>query len=181
MTAFHFAKHWNSEDDLAIEDWFRIGMARNVPAPLPMPVGRHLNLGAGNKQIGQAIPLDLEHGWDANKELIPCADETVAGIWANHFLEHVKNPVAVLRECERVLEVGGVLNVVLPHAMSQLKAADITHEWNHNFTEETWRHLIGNQYFTAPTGTAWALRVHTCFIMGVSWANLALFTQLVKQ
>jgi SAM-dependent methyltransferase len=178
--SFRFAATWDSEAELPIESWFRIGMVREVPAPLPMPVGVHLNLGAGNKKIGDAIPYDLEHGWNANTERIPHEPESVAGIWANHFLEHVAYPVTVLRECERVLEIGGVLNVVVPHAMSQLYAADLTHPYNHHFTEETWRHLIGNRYFTAPTGTHWDLYVHTCFIMGISWANLALFTQLVK-
>lgn len=178
--SFQFARDWDNEDQLPLESWFEIGMVREVKAPLSMPEGVHLNLGAGNKQIGDAIPYDLEHGWDANTQSIPHANESVAGIWMNHFIEHVKSPVIVLRECERVLQVGGVLNIVVPHAMSQLYAADMTHPYNHMFTEETWRHLINNRYFTAPTGTEWELRVRTCFIMGITWANLALFTQLIK-
>lgn len=177
LDADRYAKYHQEQDGLTIAQWMRIAWAREVPTPLPMPAGTTLNLGAGYRNIGSSIPLDLEHGWDANNEPLDMRYEpgSIAGIWAHGFFEHVRNPIAVLRGCEAVLEPGGVLNIVVPHGLSDMWAEDLTHE--KRFTEDTFRNLFGNPYYDAGD---WAFDIHTCFIMGVAWRNLALFTQLVK-
>ena len=141
-----------------------------------------LNLGAGKRHIGQAQPLDLEHGWDADTNAIPWRTASVFGIWAVGFFEHLERPVKALAECQRVLRPGGIINIVTPHALSDCFAKDLYH--HHGFTEETWQNLFDNPYYDNAYpdggGVEWKLKVHACFIMGVEWRNLALFTQLVK-
>lgn len=168
---------------MTIQEMFQLAADRYIPDLKPMPPGRHLNLGQGYRQIGDAQPLDLEHGWDADKMQIPAQPETITGIWANGFFEHVENPVAVLRECQRVLVPGGILNIVVPHGLSDLWAEDVTHV--KQFTEASWRNLFRNAYYdtTQGDGTAgapWLFNVHCSFIMGVVWRNLLLFTQLIR-
>lgn len=186
-----FSRQLDEHADMTTADWFKVAWAREIPEPLPvpMPVGDRedpewlptLNLGAGFRHIGGSVPLDYESGWDADTMPIPYKDSSIAGIWAHGFFEHVKDPRAVLAECQRVLVTGGVLNIVVPHGLSDLYVEDIDHK--HPFSEETWRNIFSNPYYdaTAKTGVPWQLEIHTCFIMGVVWRNLALFTQLVKK
>lgn len=44
-----------------------------------------LNVGAGNKNIRDSIPLDYPE-WNADKDKIPYADESIVGIHCYHFL-----------------------------------------------------------------------------------------------
>jgi DNA modification methylase len=120
--ADEFARQWDNTWALDIEDWFMIARARHIPLPLPMPCGNHINLGAGFRAIGDSVPFDRERGWDADREPLPYADGSVAGIWAHAFLGYVLDPLAVLVECQRVLGPGGVMNIVEPHGLSDLCA-----------------------------------------------------------
>lgn len=174
---FEFEHNWDNIKPPYIEDWFHIGLARHIDPPLGMPPGVHLDLGAGNREIGDSIAIDLEHGFDLNEDDIPFGSESVAGIWANQFFEHLDNPIHCLRECERVLAVGGVLNIVVPHAMSEMYQEELTHK--SKFAEGIWYKLLEKDYHWSREGE-WNLRVHTCFIMGILWRNLCMFTQLVK-
>ena len=164
--------------NLLYQDWFMIAWNRELPELLPMPDGPQLNLGAGYRLIGDSIPVGLETGWDADTEPLPYASGSIAGIWAHGFFEHVADVPAVLRECERVLIKGGVLNVVVPHGRSEIAVEDITHK--QFIVEHTWRNLFGNEYYDAAKGQAWRLRVHANFMMAVAYRNMALFTQFVK-
>jgi SAM-dependent methyltransferase len=185
--ADRIAKQVDNTAQQSLDSWFEFAWARTIPLPLPMPEGTHLNLGAGNRHIGDAIPLDFEHGWNADLEPIPYDDGSVAGIHANGFFEHVQDPIAVLWECQRVLQPGGVLNIVVPHGLSDLWAEDVTHV--KRLTEETWSNIFDNPYYDTTAGHGsgpgkslpWQMGVRTCFIMGVVWRNLALFTQIQKE
>lgn len=165
-------------ESMDVRDWFGFAWNRKIPSLLSPPPGRHLNLGAGYRQIQQAESVDLENGFDLDDpECWNIEAGSVSCIWAHGVMEHVKDPILVLRQCERVLEPGGLMNIVVPHGASYLQLEDITHK--HAFTEETWKNLFNNEYYNVNGG--WQLKVHTCFIMGVVWRNLALFTQLVKE
>lgn len=174
---FEFEHNWDNNWTPSIEDWFHIGLAREIKSPLPMGQGIHLDLGAGNRRIGDSVPIDLEHGFDLNVDRLPYSGETVAGIWANQFFEHLEEPIRCLRECERVLEVGGVINIVVPHAMSEMYQEEITHK--SKFAEGIWKKMLEEDAHWEREGE-WRLQVHTCFIMGILWRNLCMFTQLVK-
>lgn len=160
-----------------IRELFRLGMDRSIPLPFAAPEGPKLNLGAGNKMIPGAVPLDLPE-WDADKDAIPHPDNSVGEIFAFHFLEHCARPVDVLLECQRVLKPGGVMNIVVPYYTSQMAAHDLDHK--HQFCEETWRVLFGNPYYDK-NRVEWKFQVGINIIVGVVERNLCLLTQLRKE
>src|SRR5258708_1840978 len=168
---------------LTIQQFVKNGLDREVPELLtaPNPSTPTLELGPGKrKKINTTLKLGLPD-WDARKDEIPYDDETIGEVHAYQFMEHLSGKVAVkvLREIERVLVVGGVANLVMPYAGSQhaTQALDHKSQW----TEETWHWLFGNEYYDDHEGVGWLLEVHACFIFGVVYRNLDLFTQLVKK
>lgn len=154
--------------DRRIERWYE---------PREEVTGLTLNLGAGNKMISGATPLDLPD-WDADLSEIPTRDETARKIYAIHFLEHVRDPIRVLRECQRVLKPGGVLNVGLPYYTSQGAYHDLDHKsfW----CEETWRNLFANHFYDKNHG-GWKFRIGLNLIAGIVERNTMLITQLIRE
>lgn len=136
-----------------------------------------LNVGCGNKTIPGAHNLDLPN-WDADSEELPFEDNSVSQIHAYHFLEHVKEPVKMLQEFQRVLVVGGFVNIVVPYYTSQMQAHDLDHK--NQFCEETWRNLFKNPYYDK-NRIEWRFKIGTNVIIGVVERNLALLTQLIKK
>ncbi len=64
-----------------------------------------------------AVELCRERGYRAEEgalEAMPLPDASVDLVTAKHCLEHVKDPLAALRELHRVLRPGGALLVVVP-------------------------------------------------------------------
>ena len=162
---------------MTLEELFWFGMDRNIHSPVTRPAGIVLNVGAGNKLFDHAVNLDYPE-WDADIDFLPYADGEVAAIHCYHFLEHVENPVRMLQEFQRVLMVGGVVNIVVPYYTSQMQAHDLDHK--HVFCEETWRVLFSNPYYNK-NKIDWKLKVGTNVIMGVVERNLALVTQLIRE
>lgn len=168
---------------------FALGMDREVKEVLPFPPGPVLNLGAGLKLIPDTVPLDADRGWLAGERL-PFADGSVAGAYAFHFFEHLTKDevIAVVRELERVLVVGGSLITVTPHERSEMAYHDLDHKsfW----IETTWQKFFGHDYIGRdgqPTpmyrGTMkrdWHFAVHTTMIMGLVFRNIATITQIVR-
>src|SRR5262252_6140183 len=112
-----WAAEYQERQTPTIQDWFMLAWARSVPALVGIPNNAlpTLNLGAGNRFIGDSVPLDLEHGWNGETDKLPYDNGKVAGIWAHGFFEHIspENVPRVLYECQRVLCWGGVLNIVV--------------------------------------------------------------------
>jgi len=162
--------------NVTIQELFKLGMDRNIPHILNFPDGKVLNVGAGNKSIEGAIPLDLPE-WNSDLIPIPYPACTIAGIHCYHFLEHLVDPVKFLREAQRVLILNGLINIVTPFWNCQMNWQDLDHK--HSFTETTWKVLFENPYYNK-NQIVWKLKVHTCFIMGLDSKNLALFSQLYK-
>ena len=167
---------WNRP--YSVLEALRLGADRpGIPdweADLP---GLTLNLGAGNKLIRDATALDLPD-WDADWSPIPYEDASVQNISALHFLEHVENPIELLRECQRVLKPGGHLNVVVPHWNTQLAHSDLDHKTS--WDEETWNRIFRNEYYDKDHKD-WSFRIGTNVLMGVAARNLLIITQLIKE
>lgn len=161
---------------MKIQELFQMGMNRAIPE-LIQPEGKILDLGAGNKKIPNAIPLDFPE-WDAEKDRIPYGDNSIDHIYSFHFLEHLSNPVFVLQECQRVLKDGGTLNVVVPYYKSQMACHDLDHK--KFFCEETWKILFQNPYYDK-NKIEWKFEVSLNIIIGIVERNLALMTQLIKK
>lgn len=163
-----------------IEQLFFRGMKRDLGTLLPPPVGWPvLDLGAGHNPCPGAVPLDFPE-WDGAHDPIPFGDESVGGVFALHFLEHLtgEQAIRVLREVERVLVPGGVLTVVVPHRACSLAYEDLDHKsfW----CEETWRVLFSDKYYAKHRTEPWRLRLIFNMIAGVAERNLCVMSQLVK-
>ncbi len=140
--------------------------------------GLILNVGAGNKKIiSNSVSLDFPK-WNAEADQIPFKDSSVDGIHCYHFLEHIENVVGVLLEFQRVLNHGGVLNIVVPYYNSQMQAHDLDHK--NSFCEDTWRILFHNEYYNK-NKIVWKFFVNLNIIIGVKERNLCLMTQLIKE
>ena len=164
---------------MTIQDFIKIGMIRDVNQLVSSDWGLELNLGAGEKPIDGTIPLDLPE-WNADFDAIPYSDKSVQGIWALHFLEHVIYPIAVLKECQRVLVPGGVMNIVVPYYTSNLHHSDLDHK--HTFSENTFKQLFRQKeyYAKGQEDFEWDFKINFSLIIGVEEKNLALYTQLVR-
>lgn len=90
--------------------------------------GLQLHLGCGNDVRENHINIDVDSDshiphkhpdffyWNVLKGL-PLANESCTRIYSSHFFEHlfIDDALALLRECHRVLEVGGILRLALPN------------------------------------------------------------------
>lgn len=136
-----------------------------------------LNLGPGSKHINGAAEFEYP-SWDADQDQIPFHDGTVDAIYMIHFLEHVREPVKMLRECQRVLRPGGLLNVGLPFYSAQIAAQDLDHK--SQWCETTWKTLFENDYYKK-NHEGWEFEIGTNVIIGLQERNLLLITQLIRR
>ncbi len=98
---------------------------------------RILNLGAGNRIIGDAVNHDLvKHRpeiavtWDLNKLPWPWPNNSFDQIVARSVFEHlVPDLVVTLDECWRILRPNGQIFLKLPYWNSDLSHDDPMHRW----------------------------------------------------
>lgn len=81
-----------------------------------------LNLGCGERKLTGYVNIDA-YGTpdvlqDLNEGLPTFGDSSVDGIVAYHVFEHVADWWRLFTDCERVLKVGGTLDIHVPHASS---------------------------------------------------------------
>lgn len=79
----------------------------------------YLNIGCGNVKLTGFINIDLELGGDIQCDVtkgLPYADNTVDGIYSEHFIEHLNQTeiLSFLRECRRVLKPEGRIRIATP-------------------------------------------------------------------
>ena len=173
------------DGDFSIQNLFRLSMKRELPTlrminPQPKR-GEWLNIGAGFQVIPGFTNLDKPK-WRWPRDPLPYGDDTVESILAFHFLEHLsgENAITMLLEIQRVLRRGGILTFCMPYYLSSMQGHDLTHKsfWN----EDSFRTLFGNGYYDINgLQDQWKLRVHTLFLMGVVFRNLAIIGQLIKE
>lgn len=161
---------------LSIQRFFELGLKRKVPDLLP-DYGQMLELGPGTSPIPN-MDETLEYpDWDADTMAIPFEECSFDVVYALHILEHVKRPIVLLRDIQRVLQPGGHANIVIPHFKSELAFEDLDHKtfWS----EETWYKTFANDGYTKHS-EGWQFEIHANFLMAVAYRNLCIFTQLVK-
>ena len=94
------------------------------------PNHRKLNLGCGEFKKGGFINVDRDEKLkpdvvhDLDKFPYPFADDEFALIEADHTLEHLRDPFAVMRELHRILASGGRLIIRVPHFSRGFTHAD---------------------------------------------------------
>jgi SAM-dependent methyltransferase len=93
-----------------------------------------LNLGCGDTRIVGAINVDKKDLENVDKvhnlDVLPYPfkDNFADEIHMYHVLEHLNDPIAVMEELHRILKVGGVLYLRVPHFSSHYAWGDITHK-----------------------------------------------------
>jgi ubiquinone/menaquinone biosynthesis C-methylase UbiE len=65
---------------------------------------------------------------DVHEVLALLPDASVDGIYSSHFMEHLTDIGALIRELERVLKPGGELRVIVPHFSNPYYYSDPTHK-----------------------------------------------------
>ena len=161
---------------MTLQQWFTLGMKRDLPELLEADMsGTQLEIGQGNNPICGTMHLPSD--WRAPSDM-DILDESISAIWAHHFMEHLTgtDALSTLREMERVLLPGGMINLVIPYYSSQMQHQDLDHksEW----TEGTFKSMFDNPHYDDKG--EWKLNVHFCCIMGIVEKNLSLFVQLQK-
>lgn len=95
-----------------------------------------ISLGCGRTIKEGVEGLDIESFgwnkvWDATKDAIPYADDSVDYIEMYNFLEHIERKywLALFNECHRVLRRDGILEIKAPDAAADINLAlqDPTH------------------------------------------------------
>lgn len=150
-------------------DIFALANRVELPRWEPPPTGGEvLNLTRLNNTIEGATPIL----WSADKmEGINRPDNSIAGIYALHVLNHVADPVRLLRECERVLMPFGTVNIVVPYYASQTAHDMATRTY---WTERTLPDLL------PASEDKWNFELGFQAIVGVDERALCLVAQLVK-
>ncbi len=112
-----------------------------------------LNIGAGESGKEGWINLDafsrnnVDCLYDARKRL-PFPSGSAKGIFSEHFFEHLdytEEAPHFLRECYRVLQVGGVLRIIVPDAEKYLMA--YAHEGWREFKDLRLDDQLRDRYF----------------------------------
>lgn len=165
---------------MLIQDLFKLGMKRDLPALMEYQDGVVLDVGSSGKfRVPGAVCLGLPE-WRFPEMPLPFENDSVTTIHAYHFLEHLPGEHALLflRELERVMVPSrSVFNFSIPYFSSSLAVQDLTHKsfW----CEDTFKTTFENWSYDVDGRGPWRLRVHFLMIAGIVGRNLALIGQIV--
>lgn len=93
-----------------------------------------LNLGCRTDKRKNYVNLDIDSVyspdvlWDLNKFPYPFKNNQFEEILAGHILEHLNDPIKVLKEWERISKKGAIIKIRVPHYLSVAAWGDITHK-----------------------------------------------------
>jgi len=107
-----------------------------------------LDVGCGNRKVPGAIGIDIANipGVDIVQDLneLPWGDfnnETFDIIFMNDILEHLNDPIEVLKESHRLLKPNGKLHIRIVYWNHKYSYSDPTHK--HAFSEITFKFFVG--------------------------------------
>lgn len=90
-----------------------------------------VNLGCGNRKIKDYVNVDLFGSPDVKHNLdiapYPFKDNSVDHIICMHCLEHLKEPELFFSEVKRILKVGGIIQITVPHRDGKLAYSTFGH------------------------------------------------------
>ncbi len=122
---------------------------------MEIPAKIILDLGCGKKKRDGAIGVDYSdrHGADFIHDLnlfpYPFESDTVDEVYLDNILEHLDDPMRVMKEVHRISKRGGLVKVIVPYFRSMWAFIDPTHK--HFFTVDSFayydpRHVICQRY-----------------------------------
>lgn len=115
-----------------------------------------LELGAGRKLHSDRINVDIVPGpgvdvvHDLDIHPWPWPDASATDVYATHIFEHVRDPLGFMEDAHRVLEVGGMLHLEVPHFESPNAFTDPTHL--RFCTPDTFRYWVPDTWLSDITG-----------------------------
>lgn len=114
-----------------------------------MKTSTYLNIGCGKVKLPGFVNIDREPGGDIQCDVtkgLPYADNTVDGIYSEHFIEHLSQPeiIAFLRECRRVLKSGARVRVATPD-LDELVRQYAEQDWRSPWLDEYGYQWIQNR------------------------------------
>lgn len=113
-----------------------------------------LDLGCGTSKTPHSIGVDIvqlrgvDVVWNLNAFPYPFESSSMKEIYLNDVLEHLDDPIKVLRECHRILESNGRLYIRVVHWSHRYSYSDPQHQ--HFFSELVWEFFTGKRrpYYT---------------------------------
>ncbi len=101
-----------------------------------------LNIGCGNCKLNGFINIDLEPTADLQLDVrngLPFDDDSVDGIYSEHFIEHLtqSEAVAFLRECRRILKYEGALRISTPDLSNSVQRY-LNNDWREKSNLDTY-------------------------------------------
>lgn len=102
---------------------------------LNLGCGRDIRPGFVNVDIEPLPEADMKH--DLNRTPYPFKAGSAEYILMDNVLEHLRDPIASIMECARILQPGGVLHILVPYYNAVGAYNDLTHR--HFFNEYTFR------------------------------------------
>jgi SAM-dependent methyltransferase len=145
----------------------------------PSYFGRVLSLdvGCGPKKRPGSIGLDVvaldgvDHVLDFDADPLPFEDGTVDSIFSSHCLEHLADPVRIMREMSRVARHGARLELWTPYPFH---SAAFVFGHRSLFTEFQYQHMSFHEpaYWTKQLGARWIVREIVLSIPGETITEL---------
>jgi len=109
-----------------------------------------LNLGCGEDYKEGYVNVDNNTDYKADKYFnlniisYPFEDNEFDKVIMNMILEHLNNPIEVLKEVSRICVDGAIIEVIVPHATTYSNFGDMQHK--HFFTEKSFNNNLLIEY-----------------------------------
>ena len=110
-----------------------------------------LNLGAGEDIKKDCVNIDITqyNGIDKIVDLSiypwPWEDESIAGIYASHIIEHQFDQKQFILECHRILKKGGFLRIKVPHSSNISAVGCMGHYRTYSY--DTLNDYLGRDFY----------------------------------
>ena len=121
----------NIKDSIVDSDFTEIKKEGNISLRLDLGCGNNKKEGFLGVDFSNECDADIIHNLDIYP--YPFEDSTVSEIFCSHFFEHVGSTKNFMEECWRMLQSGGVLDIIVPYYTSLRATQDFTHK---NFISE---------------------------------------------
>lgn len=141
---------------------------------------KKLNLGCGEDYKDGWVNVDCRKNlgcdrvMDLNKLPYKFKNEEFDFVLISHVLEHLDDPIGVLKEVACICKKGARIRVLVPHAISYANISDLQHK--HNFTE----HTFSDEHLKEYELDGLIRLVRKRFIFGNWWKVLIPFKKYLK-